>query len=94
MKKGTEYLLNPNLFSQAKLDLKPSLKTIEPHKLEMLIEEDIKYNGQSKIGEINSRLPEIPESDIRKILYKMVKEQRLLVHGGKRNRSYELAKKK
>ena len=32
-KKGTEYLLNPDLFSQAKLNLTPSLKTIEPHKL-------------------------------------------------------------
>jgi ATP-dependent DNA helicase RecG len=94
VKKGTEYLLNPNLFSQAKLDLKPSLKTIEPHKLEMLIEEDLKYNGQSKISQIHSRLPEVVEEDIRKVLYKMVKDQRLITEGGKKNRSYDLAKKK
>ncbi|HEY8660143.1 MAG TPA: ATP-binding protein [Hanamia sp.] len=94
VKKGTEYLLNPSLFSQAKLDLKPSLRTIEPHKLEMLIEEDLKYNGQSKISQIHSRLPEVVEEDIRKVLYKMVKEQRLVTSGGKRNRGYDLAKKK
>lgn len=94
VKKGTEYLLNPSLFSQAKLDLKPSLKTIEPHKLEMLIEEDLKYNGVSKLSELCGRLPDVLGEDIRKTLYKMVKEERLFTFGGKRNRSYDLAKKK
>ncbi|MGM0649325.1 MAG: ATP-binding protein, partial [Bacteroidota bacterium] len=48
IKKGTEYLLNPLLFKQAKLDIVPSLKTMEPYKLEALIIEDLKYNGKSK----------------------------------------------
>ena len=41
IKKGTEYLLNPELFKQAKLDIAPSLKTLEPYKLEALIVEDL-----------------------------------------------------
>jgi len=45
IKKGTEYLLNHEIFSQAKLDIKPSLKTIEPYVLENLIMEDLRYNG-------------------------------------------------
>ena len=56
-KKGTCYLLNPELFAQAKLDIKPSLRTFEPSKVEALIVEDLKYNGVSKMADINSRVP-------------------------------------
>ncbi len=94
VKKGTEYLLNPDLFAQAKLDLKPSLKTIEPFKLELLIEEDLKHNGKSKISELAGRQPDVPEADIRKAVYRMAKQGLLLPFGGKRNRSYTLAKRK
>ncbi|GGC57743.1 ATP-dependent DNA helicase [Pedobacter quisquiliarum] len=93
VKKGTQYLLNPNLFSQAKLDIKPSLKTIAPHQLDMLIHEDLKYNGASKLSEIHSRLNEVQEEDIRRRLYALVKLEALSISGGKRNRAYALAKK-
>lgn len=94
IKKGTEYLLNPELFAHAKLDLKPSLKTIEPYKLEALIIEDLKYNGKSNRQEIQNRLKEISESEIKKAIYRMVEQSDILPEGGKKNRTYTLSKKK
>jgi ATP-dependent DNA helicase RecG len=94
IKKGTEYLLNPALFAQAKLDITPSLKTIEPYKIEALIIEDLKYNGKSKLSEIQERLKEISKSDIQKAVYRMVDNVDLITEGAKRNRTYDLSKKK
>ncbi|MCG6188037.1 ATP-binding protein [Maribellus maritimus] len=94
IKKGTEYLLNPALFAQAKLDITPSLRTLEPYKIEALIIEDLKYNGKSKLSEIQERLKEIPKSDIQKAVYRMVESEDLITEGAKRNRTYNLFKKK
>jgi ATP-dependent DNA helicase RecG len=93
-RKGTQYLLNPKLFKQAKLDIIPSLKTIEPYMLEVLIKEDLKYNGESSLSEINKRLEGVSMKDIQKTIYKMVTSGDLETKGAKRNRSYELVKKK
>lgn len=93
IKKGTEYLLNPDIFSQAKLNLTPSLKTIEPHKLKALILEDLKYNGFSKMAQIQERLSEAPPEDVQKTVYKMVAASELLTQGAKRNRTYGIQKK-
>lgn len=92
-KKGTEYLLNPEVFSQAKLNLKPSLKTIEPHKLEALITEDIKYNGESKMSDIQNRLKEAIPADVKKAVYRMVENGDLEPLGANRNRTYKFLKK-
>ena len=94
IKKGTEYLLNPDLFAQAKLNIKPSLKTVEPYKIEALIFEYIRYNGARKLSKIQSQLNEIPESSIQKAVYKMVAQGDLITEGAKRNRTYRLSKKK
>lgn len=88
IKKGTGYLLNPELFKQAKLDITPSLKTIEPYKLEALIIEDLKYNGKSKMTEIKNRLSEINSADIQKIVYKLAKEGKIGKEGEDKNRVY------
>lgn len=93
IKKGTEYLLNPELFANAKLGIRPSLKTLEPYKLEALIIEDLKYNGKSKLTDIQNRLNEIPERDVRKAVYRMVEQSVLIPEGGNRNRKYVLSKK-
>ena len=93
-KKGTQYLLNPKLFGQANLNIVPSLKTMTPYELEALIKEDLKYNGQSTMSEIQERLKDVPNSEVQKLVYKMVEEEKLTTSGAKRNRSYELAKKK
>jgi len=94
-KKGTEYLLNPDLFSQAKLNLTPSLKTIEPHKLKALILEDLKYNGKSSMKAIQQRLSEVLPSDIQKVIYKLAKDGEVETEGANRNKVYyALSKKK
>ena len=93
VKKGTEYLLNPDLFSQAKLNLTPSLKTIEAYKLEAMIVEDLKYNGESKMKEIQDRMTEVYPNDIQKAVYRMVEKDDLITSGANRNRRYLIHKK-
>lgn len=94
IKKGTEYLLNPEVFAQAKLKLKPGLKTIEePYKLEILILEDLKHNGESKLKEIQDKLKEVLPNDIKKITYKMVQKGEVKTVGANRNRKYFIYKK-
>lgn len=93
VKKATEYMLNPELFSNAKLNIKPNLITIDSYKLEFLLLEDLKYNGKSKMKEIQGRLKEISEQRIRKTVYKMVDKQTLFAEGAKRNRTYSLYSK-
>lgn len=83
------------MVSQADIDVKPSLKTMEPYKLEALIIEDIRHNSaSSSISDMHKRLKEIPIEDIRKTVYKMVDNGELTHEGGKRNRKYLLSKKK
>jgi len=93
-KKGTEYLLNPELFSQAKLNLTPSLKTIEPHKLKALILEDLKYNGKSTMKAIQQRLSEVLPGDIQKTVYNMAREGEIESSGAKKNKAYFVNHKK
>jgi ATP-dependent DNA helicase RecG len=93
VKKGTEYLLNPDLFSQAKLNLTPSLKTIEPYKLEALILEYLKHNGCNKLSKIQESMAEVYPSDIQKAVYRMVECGDLVTAGAKRNRTYCFQKK-
>ncbi len=92
VKKGTEYLLNPDVFSKAKLDLTPSLRTIAPHALQALIMEDLKYNGASRLSEIQGRLNGAIADDVKKTVYKLVERGLLETHGGKRNRTYSIKK--
>lgn len=94
VKKGTEYLLNPDLFSKAKLNLTPSLKTIEPHKLEALILEDLRYNGKSKMDAIKKRLSEVYPDDIQKTVYRMARKALLDKEGADKNRVYSIGQKK
>lgn len=91
-KKGTQYLLNPMLFENAKIDISPSLKTMEPYKLDALIKEDLKYNNQSRMSDIKKRLDGVPEADIQKSIYKLVREGAIIPIGAKKNRTYKLSK--
>ena len=94
-KKGTEYLINPSLISSSKINVKPSLKLIEPHRLKALIEEDLKLNPDSSITNIQKRLVDVPIEDVRKMVYKLVKEGILNKTGNsKQTTVYYLAKKK
>jgi ATP-dependent DNA helicase RecG len=92
--KGTEYLINPVLITNSKINIKTTLKLIEPHRLKALIEEDVKINPKSLISEIQARLPDVPEEDITKITRKMAKDGVLNYEGGRTYRKYSLAEKR
>lgn len=92
-RKSTEYLLNPDLFSQARLNLTPSLKTIESHKLEALIIEDVILNGESKMRDIQQRLKEVYPKDIQKTVYRLASRGDFKTKGANKNRTYKFKKK-
>lgn len=93
-KKGNAFLINPKLISGANFNQKTTLKTVEPHRLKMLVEEDLRLHPNSKISEIASRLPDADFKDIRKIVYSMATDGLLERKGANRNMTYRLAKKK
>lgn len=94
IKKGNAFLVNPKLISNANVNRHTTLKTIEPHRLKILIEEDLTIHPCSKISDIAQRLPDADIKDIRKMVYAMVSEGCIIPQGGKRNMTYQVAKKK
>ena len=91
IKKGNEFIVNPQLINNSKANIKTSLKTVEPYRLIALIEEDLKLHPLSTKREVQKRLPDISEKDLRKYLYQMVAKGTLLTEGGKTYRRYKLA---
>lgn len=90
-KKGTEYLINPKLIASSKINIKPTLKTIELPRLKALIEEVLKITPNLSISSIHAKIGDIEIADVRKCVYKMVKEDVLSVEGANKNRTYSLA---
>jgi len=90
IKKGNSFLLNPKIIANSKANIKTSLKTIEPHRLMALIEEDLRLHPNSMRGEIHKRLPDVDEKDLKKYLYEMVKSNKINFEGGKTYRRYSL----
>jgi ATP-dependent DNA helicase RecG len=93
IKKGTEYLINPKLISSAKVNVKPTLKVIEPHRLEVLIVEDLIRYPKSKSSEIQKRMEELPIEEIRRMLLAMEKNGKIQSEGHKKSKVYLVAKK-
>lgn len=93
-KKGTAYLINPKLISNAQLNIKASLKTIEPHRLKALILEDLELNPGSSIRQIHKRIEDVTFHDIQKAVYTLTDEKLLIPEGARKNRIYRLDKKK
>lgn len=92
--KGLMYMVNPKILSSMKHDLKPSLKTMEEHKLKALIIEDLKIHPKSKISEIHNRLEDLELSYLRRIVYKMYESGEIEREGVKSNMIYFLPNKK
>ena len=93
-KKGREYLVNPKLIASSKINIKPTLKTIEQPRLKALIEEVLKITPNISIKTIHSKIGDIDITDVRKCVYKMVKGGVLDTSGAKTDRVYFLAIKK
>ena len=94
IKKGTEYLINPKLIVNSKINIKPTLKTIEPPRLKALIEEILKITPNLSASNIHSKIGDVAIADVRKCIFKMVKEEVLDFGGANKNRVYFLAKKR
>ncbi len=93
IKKGTEYLINPKLLINSKINIKPTLKVIEPHRLKALIEEDLKLYPKSKSSDIQFRISDLPIEDIRKCLLKLEKDGVVFTEGIKKGKTYSVVKK-
>jgi len=91
VKKGTEYLINPKLIISSKINVKPTLKVIEPHRLKALILEDLKMYPKSKSAAIQKRLEDLTIEEIRKTLRKMEIERVIICDGIKKSKTYRLA---
>ncbi|MCR5888014.1 putative DNA binding domain-containing protein [Hymenobacter sp. J193] len=95
VKKGTDYVLNPEVFAAANLQVKPTLKTIEPHRLRALLEEDLRAYPNSSLAEIHQRLgEELAPHLLRRQLLLMTRDNLVEPSGGNRNRRYSLVAKK
>lgn len=93
IKKGTEYLINPKLLLNSKVNIKPTLRAIEGPRLRALIEETLKLNPQITMQELHQKLGDAPFEDVRKNVYKLVKNGHLEHSKDKTYRKYWLAKK-
>lgn len=91
LKKGTEYLINPQLIANAKLNIKASLKVIEPHRLKALIVEELRLRPDSSIENIHKQFEEIERSDIQKAVYELAELGDIKHSGGTKGRVYWLA---
>lgn len=91
LKKGTEYLINPQLVANARLNVKASLKVIEPHRLKALIIEELRLRPQSSIEDIHQRFEEIDRKDIQKAVYELSELGEIKHSGGTKGRVYWLA---
>ncbi len=93
IKKGTEYLINPQLISSSRVDIKPTLKTIEIPRLKALIEEILRISPNVTINDIQKKLVDVCIEDLRKAIYSMVRAGILEHTRDKTYRKYWLAKK-
>ena len=91
IKKGTAFIINPQLLSGSKLNIKPSLRTIEPYVLEELIKTDLRNYPNSAIRNIEKRLKDVDKKMIQRILYKLTREGKIATKGSKTYRTYSLA---
>jgi len=91
IKKGTAFIINPQLLSGSKLNIKPSLRTIEPYVLEELIKTDLRNYPNSAIRNIEKRLKDVDKKMIQRILYKLTREGKITTKGSKTYRTYSLA---
>lgn len=89
IKKASALYINPQLIKNSKVNIKTSLRTIEPHALRALILEDLRLHPKSRISEMVKRLPDVELREVRKVVYSMVGTE-LLTEGNNKNKVYYL----
>ena len=88
--KGTKYRVNPKFVSEAKIQAKTSLKTLEPYALKALVKEDLRFHPESTIAEIGSRLPDVNRKDLEEMVRKMASTGEITPICGRKFRKYAL----
>lgn len=92
--KGMRYFVNPELLKGTGLE-KTDLSNVEEHRLQALVLEDIEKYPKSGIEEIHTRVgKEIPIRRLRKVIYDLIKENKIQSEGGKKYRKYFIDKKR
>jgi ATP-dependent DNA helicase RecG len=92
--KGTYYALNPTLYQAAQLDIRPTLRTLEPHVLRALIVEDVRNYPQSALADIVRRIgSDVAASTVERAVYALVKTGELSAVGSRQQRRYEVSQK-
>lgn len=86
--KGTYYKINPKLISNAKVNKRTTLKTIEPYRLKALILEDLKNHPMSMIDEMAYRLPDVDIDELKKMVRKMATNGEISHDNSRRYRRY------
>ncbi len=86
--KGSYYKINPKLISNAKVNKKTTLKTIEPYRLKALILEDLKNHPMSMIDEMAYRLPDVDFDELQKMVRKMATNGEISHDHSRRYRRY------
>ncbi|WP_366183258.1 hypothetical protein [Flavobacterium ovatum] len=67
---------------------------VEPPRLKALIEEVLKISPNLSASIIHSKIGDVAIADVRKCIFKMVKDEVLDFSGANKNRVYYLAKKR
>ena len=86
--KGTFYKVNPKLITNAKINKKTTLKTIEPYRLKALILEDLRQHPMSMMEEIVQRLPDVDIIELKKMVRKMATNGDIGHDNGRKYRKY------
>jgi len=89
-RKGTSYIIDPELIHAAKANVKPTLRTMEDHRLRALIEEDLKRHPDSERVQIQTRLPDVDPRDVVKALKALTKDGVVTPGPGRKHRKYRL----
>lgn len=89
--KGTRYFVPSDLLKTAGLAGRTSLKRIEAHRLDELIQEDLRRYPDSRIGEIHDRIgAEIPRSQLRRRMQLLVESGVVTMSGVRAGSRYRL----
>ena len=85
------YFIPPQLLAEAGISVGTSLRRIEPHRLEALVEEDLRRYPGSAIGKIHARLgAEIARTAIKRTIENLARSKKVRHEGEKKGRRYWL----
>lgn len=91
--KGTTYLVEPSILKKHNFKGLTNLKTIQPHRLDALIIEDLNKFEKSAISEIHQRIgKEIPLRTLRYQINQLIEKQEVMKEGERRGTRYFIDK--